>query len=252
MNTRFLRGGFDLLSDTAGLAEWFANEDLVSPTVRATQAELARAIELREALRAVLAAHGARESVPAHASRTLDAAARRARLRLHFDDEGGASLVSEAATVDGALGRLLAIVHDAIAHGTWTRLKACREHDCGWAFYDHTKNRSGASGGRVERPGCVRGHTRAGAVSREHRAQRLSQLDRAPQLGARHANRRWGQVLVCEPFGQPRRIAQKIDAAANLAGVDEPSDPLEFSRGAASLTHNHQFYFDGYEPAILL
>jgi len=115
VNTRFLRGGFDLLSDTAGLAEWFANEDLVSPTVRATQAELARAIELREALRAVLAAHGARESVPAHASRTLDAAARRARLRLHFDDEGGAALLSEGATVDGALGRLLAIVHDAIA-----------------------------------------------------------------------------------------------------------------------------------------
>jgi len=136
VNTRQVRGGIDLLSDTAGLAEWFANEDLAPPAVRVTRAELGRAI--------VLAAHGTGASVPAHATRTLDTAARRARLRLHFDDEGGASLVSEAATVDGALGRLLAIVHDAIAHGTWTRLKACREHDCGWAFYDHTKNRSGA------------------------------------------------------------------------------------------------------------
>ena len=144
VNTRQVRGGIDLLSDTAGLAEWFANEDLAPPAVRVTRAELGRAIELREALRAVLAAHGTGASVPADATRTLDTAARRARLRLHFDDEGGASLVSEAATVDGALGRLLAIVHDAIAHGTWTRLKACREHDCGWAFYDHTKNRSGA------------------------------------------------------------------------------------------------------------
>ncbi len=37
-----------------------------------------------------------------------------------------------------------AIVHDSIAQGTWSRLKACREHECEWAFYDHTKNRSGA------------------------------------------------------------------------------------------------------------
>jgi predicted RNA-binding Zn ribbon-like protein len=39
---------------------------------------------------------------------------------------------------------LLAIVHEAIGKGHWERLKACREHTCEWAFYDHTKNRSGA------------------------------------------------------------------------------------------------------------
>ncbi len=92
----------------------------------------------------MLVAHNGGGSVPAQASRTLDDAARRARLRLHFDDDGGASLVPEAAGVDGALGRLVAIVHDSIAQGTWSRLKACREHECEWAFYDHTKNRSGA------------------------------------------------------------------------------------------------------------
>jgi putative transposase len=27
--------------------------------------------------------------------------------------------------------------------GTWERLKACPRHDCFWAFYDHSKNRSG-------------------------------------------------------------------------------------------------------------
>jgi predicted RNA-binding Zn ribbon-like protein len=46
--------------------------------------------------------------------------------------------------VEGALGRILAIVHASIADGTWMRLKACHEHGCEWAFYDHTKNRSGA------------------------------------------------------------------------------------------------------------
>lgn len=144
VNTRHARRGADALSDTASAAEWFAEESLAPLPLRATRADLARAIELREALLTVLAAHNAGEGVPIAVSRTLDAAARRARLRLHFDDAGGGSLGPEAGGVDGALGRLLAIVHDAIAQGTWSRLKACREPTCAWAFYDHTKNRSGA------------------------------------------------------------------------------------------------------------
>jgi predicted RNA-binding Zn ribbon-like protein len=27
--------------------------------------------------------------------------------------------------------------------GTWDRLKACPGHDCGWAFYDHSRNQTG-------------------------------------------------------------------------------------------------------------
>jgi predicted RNA-binding Zn ribbon-like protein len=126
------------------MADWFAAEGLAPDGLRATRADLSRAIELREALREVLAAHNVGETAPADASRILDATARRARLRLHFEDGGGASLVPDAAGVDGAFGRLLAIVHDAIAQGTWSRLKACRDHTCAWAFYDHTKNHSGA------------------------------------------------------------------------------------------------------------
>ena len=144
VNTRQVGHGTDLLSDTNGMAEWFAAEGLAPDGPRPTRADLARTVELREALRAVLAAHNTGETAPAEASGTLDAIARRARLRLHFEDDGGASLVPDAAGVDGALGRLLAIVHDSIAQGTWSRLKACRDDTCAWAFYDHTKNRSGA------------------------------------------------------------------------------------------------------------
>ncbi|MBV8218774.1 MAG: CGNR zinc finger domain-containing protein [Solirubrobacterales bacterium] len=144
VNTRQVGRGTELFSNTAAMAEWFATEGFAPDGLRATRADLTHAIELREALRAILAAHNSGESGPVEASATLDAIARRARLRLHFDDDGGASLVPDAAGVDGALGRLLAIVHDSIADGTWTRLKACRDDTCSWAFYDHTKNRSGA------------------------------------------------------------------------------------------------------------
>jgi predicted RNA-binding Zn ribbon-like protein len=92
----------------------------------------------------VLAAHTHGEPPPGHACGVLDAVAQRGELTLRFDGAGGASLVPEAAGCSGALARLLAVVHDSIAQGTWIRLKACRDHGCEWAFYDHTKNRSGA------------------------------------------------------------------------------------------------------------
>jgi predicted RNA-binding Zn ribbon-like protein len=43
---------------------------------------------------------------------------------------------------EGAIARLLISVHEAQLTGDWQRLKACRQ--CGWAFYDRSKNRSSA------------------------------------------------------------------------------------------------------------
>ncbi len=142
VNTRDIEAGSDELSSPAALGVWLAARGLGA--ARPTREDLKRAIELREALRAVMLAHNDRQPVPHGASATLDAAARRARLQLRFDGRAAAVLEPEAAGVAGALGRLLAIVSGAIADGSWQRLKACRQHTCEWSFYDHTKNRSGA------------------------------------------------------------------------------------------------------------
>ena len=40
--------------------------------------------------------------------------------------------------------RLTLRYSSAADRDAWKRLKACRLHTCEWAFYDHTKNRSGA------------------------------------------------------------------------------------------------------------
>jgi predicted RNA-binding Zn ribbon-like protein len=40
------------------------------------------------------------------------------------------------------VARLLAIVECAQAEDKWVRLKVCPDDDCGWAFYDWSKNRS--------------------------------------------------------------------------------------------------------------
>jgi predicted RNA-binding Zn ribbon-like protein len=98
---------------------------------------------LREALRALLYANAGGELDP-KAPPVLDAAAGRAGLRLYFYADGKAGLMPCAEGIDGAHGRLLAIVAEAMRAGTWGRLKACRSDDCRWAFFDESKNHSRA------------------------------------------------------------------------------------------------------------
>jgi predicted RNA-binding Zn ribbon-like protein len=157
VNTRQVGRVTDRLSDPPALSAWLEQEGLAPAATRATRTDLARAVALRESLRAILLAHNAgpgpgraadtadtADAALADACRVLDEAAARARLRVRFGDDGSALLAPEAGGVSGALGRLVATVHDSIAQGTWSRLKVCRDHECEWAFYDHTKNRSGA------------------------------------------------------------------------------------------------------------
>ncbi len=143
VNTRDVDDDSELLSGPAQLVAWLAGNGLLAgdATARASVADLRRAIELREALRAHLLAHHG-EPLAADAAQTLDAASRRARLTVRFTGTDETDVEPEAAGVDGALGRLLAIVARAIADGTWQRLKVCPADTCQWAFYDTSRNRS--------------------------------------------------------------------------------------------------------------
>jgi predicted RNA-binding Zn ribbon-like protein len=130
------------LQTPAALTAWLRGRGLVGAG-RATADDLARAIELREALRTLLLANNAVEVDAAAAQRVLDEAARRARVELRFLD-GEPTLAPAATGTRGALGRIVAAVHGSFADGSWPRLKACRAHDCEWAFVDHAKNQSRA------------------------------------------------------------------------------------------------------------
>ncbi len=145
VNTADLEQGTEQLASPSALVAWLSDRGLTETgSVRASTADLENAIRLREALRSILLAHVDSEPVPADAAMELDVVACRSRLRLRFDRDGGATLEPQARGVDGALGRLLAVIHRAIEAGSWERLKACRQDGCAWAFYDRTKNRSGA------------------------------------------------------------------------------------------------------------
>jgi predicted RNA-binding Zn ribbon-like protein len=115
------------------LAAWFEDQG-VKPAAR----ELDEAREIREALRELLYANNG-QAFEADPTGTLNRAAAAAELTVDFDR---GELVPKAGGCAGALGRVLAATFLAMADGSWTRLKACRNHGCRWAFYDESRNRS--------------------------------------------------------------------------------------------------------------
>jgi predicted RNA-binding Zn ribbon-like protein len=110
-----------------------------------TRRDLARAIELRDALHRAI-----RDTELAPLGPVL-AGVRLAAVVVDHDLVLGAS---GGGPVDLVAARLVSAVLQARHDGSWTRLKTC--HHCGWVFYDTSKNRSGrwcsmqACGGRAK------------------------------------------------------------------------------------------------------
>jgi predicted RNA-binding Zn ribbon-like protein len=142
VNTLDLETGADAFDTPAGLSGWLAERGLLREGAQAAdEGERAAAVELREALRSLmLANNGGRERGQDWAA--LERAAERGRLGVHFD-AGSVATKPGVEGHAGALARLLGPVASAVADGTWQRAKACRADDCGWAFYDRSRNRSG-------------------------------------------------------------------------------------------------------------
>jgi predicted RNA-binding Zn ribbon-like protein len=120
---------------------WLQHKRLVGPDVRISAADAARLRELREAIRALTIANQAGHPDPASAG-VVRRASRTARLKVAVDDAGRTVLEPDRPTVDGAVAALLGILHEAQLTGQWPRLKGCRQ--CGYAFFDRSKNRSAA------------------------------------------------------------------------------------------------------------
>jgi predicted RNA-binding Zn ribbon-like protein len=129
------------LETPAALERLLAELDLLrAGTVLLTETDLRRALEVREALRELLLANNGGH-VRVEALRTLESASRAAQFALLLEP-GDGRLVAEAPGLDGALGRILGVVHAAMVDGSWKRLKACPREVCFWVFYDRSKNLS--------------------------------------------------------------------------------------------------------------
>lgn len=123
--------GREVLHSPEQLRSLLVELGLLDRSARVGPRELARAHDVRDAIRALALANN---GIPTDAS--LEA-----EVVVQIDDTH-AVLASRQDDVDGALAQLVGIVYTAMADGTWSRLKACRSHLCKWLFYDRSRNRS--------------------------------------------------------------------------------------------------------------
>jgi predicted RNA-binding Zn ribbon-like protein len=136
--------GAETWTEPAAYGRWLGERGFAEAGARVGGADLDRALDLREALRALALAN--HDDAPAPASETvLDrialAVAPRAGLTPRF--AAGADRLEVAGSgPDAALALVLGVVFAARADGTWRRMKACPHEHCGWVFFDRSRNRS--------------------------------------------------------------------------------------------------------------
>jgi predicted RNA-binding Zn ribbon-like protein len=142
VNTLDIENGVEELTSAEALDEVLTGIGALPLAERPLrEGDLRVALETREALRA-LALGNSGVPVPQEAHAAIERAARAAHFTVRFDD-GRTRLVPAADGLDGALGRVVAVVHESMVDGTWARLKGCPRDVCHWLFYDRSKNGSG-------------------------------------------------------------------------------------------------------------
>jgi predicted RNA-binding Zn ribbon-like protein len=144
VNTFEADSNTDLLREPDTALRWLAAAGLAGAATAPGYDELRAAREVRESVRGLLAANaggpppGARDLEPlraaAQACEPLLEVDPTGRVRIDQPPDSGSTIVWT---------RLLLVIRDAQADGTWQRLKACENDECGWAFYDRSHGRRG-------------------------------------------------------------------------------------------------------------
>ena len=135
--------GAELFATPAGLGGWLSERSLLPAGTTLGAGDVTRAIAVRESLRGLAAGNNDAPAAATAASLAeLNRGAAGAAVEIRFDT-GGPRFAATGSGLDRALGLLLAVTATAMLDGTWRRLKVCPGHDCGWAFYDHSRNQSG-------------------------------------------------------------------------------------------------------------
>jgi predicted RNA-binding Zn ribbon-like protein len=131
--------GVDLLDDPVEGPRWLQRAGLA----HGSDVDLATAREIRESVRALLVQNSGGEAAGPDHLRSLQALARRTSLRPVVRDDGGVDIQADGDGWPGLVALLL-IIRDAQRDGSWERLKACRNPDCRWAYYDRSHASRGA------------------------------------------------------------------------------------------------------------
>lgn len=138
-----LPGGSELWTSPEAYGAWLRARGFEG---EAREGDLARALEVRETLRAVCHANGEGRAAgggEAALARLTTLARELAPAAGLTPDLATGALHPSTNDADAACALALAIVFEARADGRFARMKACPHEHCGWVFYDTSRNRSG-------------------------------------------------------------------------------------------------------------
>jgi predicted RNA-binding Zn ribbon-like protein len=144
------RAGADLLADQAGAEQWLRAaagqwahvRGLEPPELSVSGADLDALRELRAVVQEMLAIpSGERPAGPLSAA---DPATWRAQAQLVADPQGRVAIVPAGTGSDWVASAVWSEILLAELSGAWQRVKLCREPGCRTAFYDASRNASGA------------------------------------------------------------------------------------------------------------
>src|SRR5262245_3403522 len=118
VNSVDLESGEDELASPEALRDWFAERGLMERGDPVGAADLRRAIDVREGLRAVLLQNNGQPLDEERVER-LDRAVGRAAVRVRFALGSDPELVTDAKGGDGAIALRMAIAAASVEHGLW-------------------------------------------------------------------------------------------------------------------------------------
>ncbi|HEX6127533.1 MAG TPA: CGNR zinc finger domain-containing protein [Candidatus Limnocylindria bacterium] len=144
-NTHDVERDQDELGSPELLSAWLLERGLIAPGDPVGIEGHARFLAIRDGIRA-LALGNNEERVDEAAVEAMNRAAASVPLAVHVQSgagDGTWQLVPAAPGIDGFAGRMLGALAAAMADGSWSRVKACRNEACRWVFHDHSRNHSG-------------------------------------------------------------------------------------------------------------
>jgi predicted RNA-binding Zn ribbon-like protein len=144
VNTLDVEDGTDRLETLQSWRQWLQDSELIVPGARLGSDHLDEAREVREAVRALLAANSGGSSDRGESEQVAKLLGD-GRVTLTGGDSGALGLdLAPARDPRHFIAQLRGIVYEAQLKGSWPRLKLCENAECSWAFYDSSRNRSGS------------------------------------------------------------------------------------------------------------
>ncbi len=144
----FLNSRWDLtsrneeeLASPSAVSTWFVEHGLFGRRYALTESDRRRVLEVREGLRTMLFVNNGALEDPGVVAR-VNRALRAPRIYIQFAAADAPQFKARPRDLDGALALIATIVALSQLDGSWSRMKACPGHDCGWAFYDHSRNQA--------------------------------------------------------------------------------------------------------------